>query len=460
MRTGIVMAAAVACWTLGCKDDNARQPGPASGDADAAVTADGGDAGGRSGSGDPTHDAYFAAVSDNYDGAVVISLLGADGEVLDEAWLSPKLKNADLRTPFSSDVVMPTVSPSRRYLTAIERSLGVVTRFDLEEGTVIGQMKTDASPDDDMAAFHSNPQDVFYLDDTHAWVDRWTKNLDPKADAAELGNDLIGFDPSTMERTDARIDLSSFDVTVTETQYDDMFMPIGEVESTAWARPARLVPAGDSLVVGLVRLTDAYTPAEGATAVVDPASGKVTDHVALDGLKNCGDVYPVADAIDRVLVGCIGDYNTGLGPETGIVEIEISAAGKATRRRSWIAADHDGAAPSAQYLASLGGNLVFAVSSGTLDPDGTTVVEPDRAFVLDMQAGTQKLLFQSDGAFSIGLPAFDPETGVLLVPDAGSLTDPTYGVRRFRVDDTSVKADGFVEVAPSTTLAVREVHAL
>lgn len=455
MRTRIVVSLSVACWMLGCKDDDAHEPGPASGNGDASVAPDGGDVGDGI-----SHDAYFAALSDNYDGAVVVSLLGLDGEVVDEAWLSPKLKNADLGTPFSSDVVLPTVSQSRRYLTAIERSLGVVTRFDLEEGTVIGQMKTDASPEDDMAAFHSNPQDVFYLDDTHAWVDRWTKNLDPKADKAEMGNDLIGFNPSTMKRNDARIDLTSFDVSVTETQYDDMFMPVGEVESTAWARPARMVPAGDSLVVGLVRMTDAYTPAEGATAVVDPDSGKVTDEVALEGLRNCGDVYPVADADDRVLIGCIGDYNTGLGPETGIVEIKIDANGKATTVQSWLAADHDGAAPSAQYLVSLGGNLVFAVSSGTLDVDGTTVTEPDSAFVLDLKAGTQKLLFKSDGAFSVGLPAFNPDSGVLLVPDAGSLTDPTYGVRRFQVDGAKVTADGFVEVAASTTLAVREVHAL
>jgi hypothetical protein len=458
MNRRVMMGVGVAAaWFAGCQDDEPIEPGPASGNGDASVAPDGGGSGGGDG---VAHDAHFAALSDNYTGSVVISLLGADGSVVDDAWLSPKLKNADLRTPFSNDVVLPTVSPSRRFLTAIERGLGVVSRFDLESGKVVGQMKTDDSPEDDMAAFHSNPQDVFYLDDSRAWTSRWSKNLDPDAPAAEQGNDLIAFDPGTMKRTDARVDLTGFDVTVTEIRYDDMFNPIGEVESTAWARPSRLVPVGDHLVVGLVRMTDAYTPAEGATAVVDPATGKVTDDAALDGLKNCGDVYPVADAPDSVLVGCIGDYNTGLGPETGIVRLDVDASGKANMARAWLAKDHDGAAPSAQYLASLGGDLVFAVASGSLDLDGTTVAEPDRAYVIDLATGAQDMLFESDGAFSIGLPAFDSETGVLLVPDAGSLDEPTHGVRRFHVDGDEVKADGFVEVAPDTDLAVRQVHKL
>lgn len=453
------IAALCAAFAPACDDDtDDGGPNSTSEDGGAGMA---GDAGGRPGAmGALTHDAHFAVLSDNYMGAVVISLLGDDGEVVTDAWLSPAAKNADLRTPFTTDVVLPTVSTSRRYLTAIERGLGVVTRFDLETDEVIGQMKTDESPEDDMAAFHSNPQDVFYLDDTHGWVTRWSKNLDPKADDAEMGNDLIGFDPSTMKRSDARIDLAAFDVTITETQYDEMFNPIGEVESTAWARPSRLIPAGDHLAVGLVRLTDAYTPAEGATAIVDPVAGEVTDEIVHTGLKNCGDIYPVVDATDRVLVGCVGDYNTGLGPETGILMIEVGGSGKGTMVESWLAAEHESAAASAQYLASLGGTLVFAVASGTLDLDGTTVIEPDRGYLLDLATGTQTMLFESEGAYAIGHPAFDPATGILLVPDAGSVEDPRFGVVRFRVKDGDVTEDGFVEVAPDTTLAARQAHAL
>lgn len=407
-----------------------------------------------------THDAHFAVVSDNYGGAVVVSLLGADGEVVEHAWLSPRIDNPDLRTPFTDDVVLTGTSTSRRYLTVIERSLGVVTRFDLEDGSVVGQLKTDDSPEDDMAAFHSNPNDALDIADDLAWASRWAKNLDPAAPEAEQGNDLVGFDPGTMMRNGMRVDLDTFDTMVTETQYDDMFNPIGDVESTAWARPSRLVLAGDHLVVGLVRMTDAYSPAEGATAVVDPTTGEITDEVTHTGLKNCGDVYPVAGDDTRVLVGCIGDYNTGLGPETGIVMLAIDADGTASVAESYLVSEHDGAAAAAQYLASLGGALVLAVASGTTDFDTGDVLDPDRAYLVDLATGTQQMLFESAGAFSIGLPAFDPDTGVLLVPDAGSFDDPQVGVRRFHVDGSDVTEGGFVEVAPDDGLAARQALTL
>src|SRR5262245_23713669 len=105
----------------------------------------------------------FAVVSDNYSGATTISLLKQDGTVAKNEWVGSKTDNPELRSPLSNDVVLPTTSFSSRYLTTIERSLGVVTRFDLEDGHVLGQLRTDDSPDDDMSAYHSNPQDVFYL---------------------------------------------------------------------------------------------------------------------------------------------------------------------------------------------------------------------------------------------------------------------------------------------------------
>ncbi len=445
----------------GCDAETAKGPGLDGGGRDAAI--DGEPDGGGGGSADGiAHDAYFAVLSDNYAGAVVISLLGVDGEVVDDAWLSPSVMPDGLRTPLAEDVVFPSVSPSRRYLTLIERSLGVVTRFDLETGNVdvVGQVRADASPEGDAAAFHANPQDVYYVDPGQAWISRWAKNADAKADAAEQGNDLVGFDPEAFERTDLRVAMTSLDTTVTETQFDENFMPTGEVESDAWARPSRLVPAGNRLVVGCVRMSDGYAPAEGATAIIDPVAGKITGKVALTGLKNCGEVVPVADSTDRALVGCIGDFNVGLGPDTGIVMLEIDGDGAASIVESYRVADHAGAAATGQYLASLGGTRVVAVASGSTDPTTFEVVAPDRAYIVDLATGTQELLYESTGAFSLGTPAFNPDTGILLIPDAGSFEKPVYGVRRFRVDGEKVEDDGFVEVAASTTLAARQVHRL
>jgi hypothetical protein len=85
----------------------------------------------------------------------------------------------------------------------------------------------------------------------------------------------------------------------------------------------------------------------------------------------------------------------------------------------------------------------------------------DAAYTLDLKTGKQKELFKSEGAFSIGVPALDVATGAILVPDAGSMDKPLFGIHRFLLDpDKSISDDGFVEVAPKTTMAAREVHAL
>ena len=408
-----------------------------------------------------SHEAYFAVMSDNYDGAVVISLLGEDGEVVEDAWLSPRIDEDDLRTPFTEDVTLPSSSPSRRYLTTIERGLGVITRFDLEDATVVGQLKTDDSPEDDEAVFHSNPQDVVYLDDEVAWVTRWGVNANDDAEAAERGNDVIAFNPSTMKRRNRRVDLSSFDTTVTETEYDEDFNPIGEVESTAYAHPARMLLANGHLVIGLDRLTDtSFTPADGATAIGDPEGEEVSDRIDHEGLKNCRDVYPVADDPNRVLVGCIGDW-AFLGPETGIVMLEIDEDGQAEVVERFLVADHDDAAATGQQLASLGGDCVFAVASGQSDFMTGEVTTPDRGYVIDLSTGKQTMVLESKGAFALGTPAFDSDSGVLLVPDAGDYSKPRYGVWRMQLEgECNLSKDGFVEVAPSDTLAARQAHRL
>src|ERR1700712_544228 len=124
----------------------------------------------------------FAVLSDNYTGATSISLLDDKGKVSKAEWAGSRTENAKLRTPLSDDVVLTTVSTEARNLTAIERSLGVLTRFDIGNGNVLGQLRTDNSPQDDEAAYHSNPQDVLYVSEDSAWVSRSRQNPDGNAD--------------------------------------------------------------------------------------------------------------------------------------------------------------------------------------------------------------------------------------------------------------------------------------
>ncbi len=412
------------------------------------------------GVGGAQHDGYFATVSSNYTGASSISLLGKDGKVVDAQWVGSKAANPELRNPLSDDVVLPTVSYSRRYLTTIERGLGVITRFDLDQGQVLGQLRSDDSAPDDMAAYHSNPQDVFYVDDHSAWVSRWTPNPDASAEPRDRGDDLIEFDPGKMKRGARRIDLSSLDEMVDEQQFDDQGNPAQTVSAVAYARPAGLVPAGDFLVVGLVRATDAFTYAGGMLAIVDPAAGKLVGSVAIDGLSNCGSVYPAQDDASHVLVACSGSWSDG-GASAGIAEVAVDSDGKGKLVERFKPADHEGAAVSSGPLVSIGAHVVVAIAAGSLDAASMQVSAPDAAYRVDLDSGEQKLLYQSEGAFALGVPAFEPDTGVLLLPDAGSSDKPLYGVRRFVLSSDGTLTDkGFVKVAADTTLAVRQVQLL
>lgn len=406
------------------------------------------------------HDGHFAVVSTNYTGATTVSLLGDDGEVVDAEWIGSKTKNPELRTPLTEDVVLPTVSFSRRYLTLIERGLGVVTRVDLDDGKVLGQVRTDESPEEDMAAYRSNPQDVYYVDEESAWVSRWAQNPDSKAPASEQGTDLIEFDPSTMKRTDRRIDLSELSIEIEEEQYDENFEPIGKVMSTAHASPATLVPVGDFLAVGLARLTASYNYGPGALAIVDPIAAKLIDTLDLKELSNCGDVRPVVGEESEVLVQCQGAFGDG-GIAAGIVRVAVDGEGKAKVVGTFRVADHEGAANTNSSLTSLGGDQVASVAAGSLDSTTGALIEPDVLYRVDLKTGKQVELWTSEGAYSLGIPAFDPETGVLLVPDAGGSEEPIYGTHRFIVgSDMTIEDDGFVKVAPGTTLAAREVRRL
>lgn len=406
------------------------------------------------------HDSYFAVVSTNYMGATAISLLGKDGEVVKSSWVGSKTKNPDLRTPLADDVVLPTTSYSRHYLTTLERGLGVVTRFDLTNGSVLGQLRTDESPQTDKAAYHSNPQDVFYVSDKSGWVSRWAANPDSKAAAAEKGTDLIEFDPSTMKRTARRIDLSSLNTMIEEQQYDKNYNPIGKVMSVASASPAGLVPAEKFLVVGLVRATANFNYAPGLIAVVDPIAGTLTDSLKLEGLTNCGEVKPVLGNSTQVLVACIGAWSDS-GATAGLVKVTIDGQGKATLVEAFRVSEHKGAADTNTNIVSLGGDLVVAVAAGTLDSMTMKVTAEDAAYTVDLKTGKQKLIWKSLGAYSLGVPALDHDTGALLIPDAGGMDKPAYGIHRFLVDpDNNITDDAFVSVAADTTLAAREAHSL
>jgi len=446
-----VVAALAALAMLACDDRAAEGLTGASG-ADDGGAGDAGVDGAR-------HGAHFAVISTNYTGATAISLLDLDGDVLDDVWVSSATENPALRTPLAEDVVAQTVSGSRRYLTVLERGLGVVTRFDLDAGAVLGQVRADSAGGEAGGAFASNPQDVAFIDGGSAWISRWMNNPDPDAPTQELGNDLVEFDPATMARLAGRIDLSSIDVSTQVPQYDAEMNVVGMSEDTAFARPTGLVAVGNHLVVGLGVITEEFSYGPGAMAVVDPRSGDITAHVPLSPLRNCGQVTPIPGAPERVLVACIGNW-AGLGPESGLAIVEVDADGSARVVMRYDLSDHGGAVVATQNVISLGGTLALGTSGGAIDAQSGEVSAPDAAYLIDLADGTQRSVLQSTGAFSLGVAAYDAAAGIVLLPDAGSLDAPRLGIHRLHLHDAELTPDDFITVADDTGLAARQVHRL
>ena len=403
----------------------------------------------------------FAVGSDNYSGATSVSLLDDNGEVSEDDWLSSKVKNPKLRTPLSDDVVFPTVSAGPRILTTIERGLSVITRFDLESGNVLGQLRTDDSPEDDDAAYHSNPQDVLFVSAESAWVSRWETNPNADAEERERGNDLIEWNPKTWKRSDRRIDLSELNQQLEEMTFDMDGNATGSTSATAYASPGALVPVGGAFAaVGVTGITKSYSYAEGRLAIVDLERARLVSTLKLEGLSNCGEIKPVPGEAQSVIVACIGAFGDG-GAKAGLLKVTVDDAGKAKIQHAFRKADHDDAANSNSNVASLGGNIVVAVAAGRVDPETMKPAEVDKLYRVDLASGEQQELWESDGAFVLGMPAFAASTGLLLVPDAGNTDQPLTGVQRFRVnDERDVDHDDFVEVAAETGLAARRVLAL
>jgi hypothetical protein len=391
----------------------------------------------------------YAVISSDWTSSA-ISILDAEGNLLADNYLNSGSTRSGLVTTLSGDVELPTRSGEDGVMVVLDRfRTDVITRIRLSDGALLGQVKTHTPPDQGTtSSFSSNPHDYVYIDPQTAWVTRSEPNLDPTAPAIDRGNDLLRIDPSTMQRTSDRIDLSLLDARTSG--------PAGEV--TLYARPSRMVRVGRTLVVGLVRSAfDFRAVGDGMVALVDLDTRTVTG-LPIPGLKSCSDIQRVPNDIDSVLVTCGGDWNAeSTARSAGLVLLGI-ANGGASIEQTFRASDDLGSAPLVSATVALGGTLVGA---GANDFSGSG---PDVYAVLDLATGSKTLLTSiSPGAGVFGRPAFDVETGTLLLPDASQNKDkrPTAGLRRFlRNADGSFRELPLVTVAVSTDMPVRHVFPL
>jgi hypothetical protein len=405
----------------------------------------------------------YGAVSSDFT-ATAISILGPDGEVVADDYIDTGSAPSGLVTALSGDVALPTLSGEKGTLVILDRfKTDVITRIRLSTGELLGQVKTHTPPPEDSKhTYSSNPHDYVYIDANTAWISRHEPNLDPDVPAIDRGTDLLRINPSTMERTDERIDLSTFNGKVTRVNLDTM----KEEEVDVYARPSSIVRVGNTLVVGLARLAlDFSAEGTGAVAAVDLTTKKVVG-LELEGLENCDILVPVPGAADRVIVSCTGSTLGDTRGTAGLVELSV-ANGKATVARSWKAADHASDPISVSNPISLGGSRVAAVavgSSGFPASDGAPAVEasPDLLAIVDLDSGKQETLFEADGAYVLGSGVFDAKSALMLVPDASLDKDmrPSAGVHRFKAQGTAFSELPIVQVATSTGLPVRQIAPL
>ncbi len=391
----------------------------------------------------------FAVVNSDFSSSS-IAVLDADFELLDESWLDSGTTFPGLVATLSGDVALPTRQAGDGTLGVLDRlNTDVYTEFYTPSGNLKGQVRARLGA----SGFSSNPYDVLHVDENSAWITRYEPNLDPEADPADQGNDLIEIDPETMSPTGRRIDLSGLNSIVQE--------PPGK-ETVVYARPNRGVVIGRQAVVGLDRISaDFTTYGPGAVAVIDLDAGTVealpmpaTSETL--SMQNCGHVVPVPGSANQLVVSCGGPYEYDAEfnlnwekkrQSSGVVLIEVTD-GVASIEQSWSPAGSEDAAAATSSLIAIDAERVAAVADGDFSL-GTT----DALYITEIATGEQVQVHAGSTAYVLGLSAYDPDRKILVVPDASANV-----LLEFAIDDEEGATElGSIEIAPNG-LPPRQVY--
>jgi hypothetical protein len=451
---------------VGCDDPPLQEVPPAFGAPDAGWPAFVEDASIEAGP-TPRVGPVFGVVTSDYS-ATSLSLLDEQGNVIADDYLNSGSARSGLVTALSGDVTLPSASGESDVLVILDRfKTDVVTRIRLSDATVLGQVKTHTPPAQTTEnAYSSNPHDYVALAPNSAWISRVEPNLDPSVAEIDRGTDLLRLDPSTMMRTNERIDLSALNTKGTRTN----MMTMQREEVDVFARPSRMVRIGDLLVVGLGRMSfDFSAYATGMIALANTQTRTATGF-ELPGLAVCSSVEEVPGQADMVLVGCSGFRRAPADPRaTGGIALVRITNGAAQVVHLYRASEHPNDPAATNNIFSLGGTLVGAVAHGTratpaMGDKPAVTASPDKLVVLDLATGSVvRELISAEVAFSIGGGLYDPATNLVLVPDStiDANKKPTAGIRRFRYTAPSTFGElPIVKVGEKLNMPVRSIEFL
>ena len=262
----------------------------------------------------------------------------------------------------------------------------------------------------------TNPQDVLTIDEDHVLVSRFNPALGPDIGPLARGNDiaLIGLAEG---RVTGRIELGG-----------DVALPAEGTSptATAFGRPAAMsmlqLGALRRVVVGLARLTAGFDrTGPGAIALVDPDARMAVGLVDLSPLTGCASVGAVPDAPAQAVVLCSGDAfadDDRRRSTAGLARLTLEADGAVVVGPIWRAAEHGSEPTPSSGMVPLGGTRVLVVA----DPRGASdpLAGRDVLLEIDLEDGRAATIVEAADAFVLGQGAFDPQTGMALVPDAAA----------------------------------------
>lgn len=324
-----------------------------------------------------------------------VSLVSVDGQVLSSSFISSASGDVGLSTPLGGDVVLPTEPQASNAIILLDRyPASVLTWVDVASGSPSGQLSV-------ATGFAANPRDVLVLSPNKAYVTRYEPNRDSGRQSFDQGDDVLIIDPAA-HTIEGRIDLGP---------------AMDGTDGTYWARPDKLIRAGDRVFLLLGSYSGDYlTSAPSRIATLDPSTDSLAGVTVLDGMHGCS-MMALSPSGTELAVGCSGEFggdSVSSLAESGIVL--LSTDGELLERRRFPAAKF-GTGPIAAIAYASDTRLVFT-TFGHFEHDGLPERQ-DSFLQVDADSGEFEVVLHSDGLpFSLGDIRCAPPCGVCFLADA------------------------------------------
>lgn len=329
-----------------------------------------GGTGGTSIEADPECGRGVVVVSSDYQSSNV-SLVSTAGEVLSRSFVSSASAPTGLSSPFSGDVVLPTM-PAGDAVILIDRfPAGVVTWLDVESAEVLAQLNVSTG-------FAANPHDYLSVSSEKAYVSRFEPNLDSGDESYDNGNDLLIVNPERSSIT-GRIDL----------------MPaLPNEAANLYPRADRLVRAGPYAYAVLAGYSDDFqTSAPSRVARINTETNEIEQVLVVDGATGCG-TLALSPSESEIAVACSGDLQgsaSEAAAQSAIVRIAIEGEMHAVASYP---ATNFGSLPIGAGLDYASDELLVFVTWGEFETaDAPELL--DRAYVVNLNDGETGLLLEA-----------------------------------------------------------------